>query len=82
MNIPEHKLIPPSLRQLIEKVSKLPDEYRVSLMEALDAVTEDTMRRRELLAKIKDSLEDLRFSVKYLMLDLEATRRERDEALK
>jgi hypothetical protein len=40
---------------------------------------ESTKRRRRILGLVQDALSQLRLDMKYLMFDLEATRRERDE---
>jgi hypothetical protein len=40
---------------------------------------ESTKRRRRILSLVQDALSQLRLDMKYLMFDLEATRRERDE---
>jgi hypothetical protein len=42
-------------------------------------VMESTKRRRRILSLVQDALCQLRMDMKYLMFDLEATRRERDE---
>jgi hypothetical protein len=42
-------------------------------------VLESTKRRRRILGLVQDALSQLRLDMKYLMFDLEATRRERDE---
>jgi hypothetical protein len=44
----------------------------------LDRVIESTKRRRRILTLVQDALSQLRLDMKYLMFDLEATRRERD----
>lgn len=46
---------------------------------ALSRVMESTVRRRRILNLVQDALGQLRLDMKYLMFDLEATRRERDE---
>lgn len=45
----------------------------------IDAVVNEARRRRSILALVQDTLSQLRLDMKYLMFDLEATRRERDE---
>ena len=42
-------------------------------------VTESALRRRRILGLVQEALSQLRLDVKYLMFDLEVTRRERDE---
>ena len=39
---------------------------------------DSTTRRRRILTLVQDALSQLRLDMKYLMFDLEATRRERD----
>ncbi len=42
-------------------------------------VTESALRRRRILGLVQEALSQLRLDVKYLMFDLEVTRREREE---
>jgi hypothetical protein len=42
-------------------------------------VVESTRRRRRILNLVQDALSQLRLDMKYLLFDLEATRRERDD---
>jgi hypothetical protein len=42
-------------------------------------VLASTKRRRKILSLVQDALGQLRLDMKYLMFDLEATRRERDD---
>ena len=42
-------------------------------------VLESTRRRRRILGLVQDALTQVRLDMKYMMFDLEATRRERDE---
>ena len=48
-------------------------------MPVFDRVKQSTLRRRRILSLVQDALSQLRLDMKYLMFDLEATRRERDE---
>jgi hypothetical protein len=41
-------------------------------------VSDSTRRRKRILGLVQDALGQLRLDMKYLMFDLEATRRERD----
>jgi hypothetical protein len=59
----------------------MPDSNRKVMADAMNAIMEDTTRRRRILSLVQEALDQLRLDVKYLMFDLEATRRERDEAL-
>jgi hypothetical protein len=57
----------------------LPDEYRQRLEPLFLRVVESSRRRRRILTLVQEALSQLRVDMKYLMFDLEATRRERDE---
>ncbi len=74
--------LPADLVQLIAAVGDLPAEHARALSPLLDRVVESTGRRRRILSLVQDALGQLRLDMKYLMFDLEATRRERDEAQK
>ena len=71
--------LPIDLNELITKVGDLPQEYQAQLKPSLDRVIEYTRRRRRILNLIQEALSQLRLDMKYLMFDLESTRRERDE---
>jgi hypothetical protein len=71
--------IPADLQKLAVALNSLPDEYAGQLAPLVDAVVESTKRRRRILTLVQDALSQLRLDMKYLMFDLEATRRERDE---
>ena len=70
--------LPMDLNDLIAAVQQLPAEYRQQLEQPLNRVVEYTRRRRRILNLIQEALSQLRMDMKYLMFDLEATRRERD----
>jgi hypothetical protein len=70
--------LPMDLNDLMSAVQKLPAEYREQLEQPLNRVVEYTRRRRRILNLIQEALSQLRMDMKYLMFDLEATRRERD----
>lgn len=71
--------LPADLVRLATAIRALPDEYSRELNPALERVVESTKRRRRILSLVQDALSQLRLDMKYLMFDLEATRRERDE---
>jgi hypothetical protein len=77
----KHDDIPTDLLELIAAVDALPIEHRVGLLPALRRVTESSVRRRRILTLVQEALGQLRLDMKYLVFDLEATRRERDEFL-
>ncbi|MAB83211.1 MAG: transcriptional regulator [Phycisphaerae bacterium] len=61
---------------LLQRIGELPSEQRACMEQLADA----TQRRRDRLChsvtELQESLDFLRLSVKYLVFDLEATRRE------
>ena len=71
--------LPIDLNDLISAVESLPQKYRTELEKPLNRVVEYTRRRRRILNLIQEALSQLRMDMKYMMFDLEATRRERDE---
>ena len=83
-NLPEspaaaQEQIPADLLRLSDSIHHLPEPYASQLAPLVDAVMESTKRRRRILTLVQDALSQLRLDMKYLMFDLEATRRERDE---
>jgi len=71
--------IPQDLQDLMNMVDQLPEDARDKFKHKLDRVVEFTRRRRRILNFIQEALGQLRLDMKYLMFDLDATRRERDE---
>jgi hypothetical protein len=59
-------------------ITTLPGEYRTRLEPVFARVMESTRRRRRILSLVQEALSQLRLDMKYLVFDLEATRRERD----
>jgi hypothetical protein len=70
--------LPSDLLDLIQAIDRLPHEYQEQVMGPLNRVIDYTRRRRRILDLIQEALGQLRLDMKYLMFDLEATRRERD----
>ncbi|MCA9130157.1 MAG: transcriptional regulator [Planctomycetales bacterium] len=73
--------IPADLLELTAAIEALPVEHRIRLLPSLRRVTESSVRRRRILSLVQEALGQLRLDMKYLVFDLEATRRERDEFL-
>ena len=71
--------LPADLLRLATSIRSLPDEHSRELVPALERVVESTKRRRRILSLVQDALSQLRLDMKYLIFDLEATRRERDD---
>ena len=77
-NAPVEQL-PADMSRLVAAVESLPEEFSHDVLPAMERVVESTKRRRRILSLVQDALSQLRLDMKYLMFDLEATRRERDE---
>ncbi len=73
-------LIAPSLdlQELAELVRALHPDQRGKFEPVVIRIIESTKRRSRILSLIQDALSQLRLDMKYLVFDLEATRRERD----
>ena len=78
-NHSEPDQLPIDLNDLISAIQSLPEQHRNDLIQPLNRVVEYTKRRRRILNLIQEALSQLRMDMKYLMFDLEATRRERDD---
>ncbi|HVX12424.1 MAG TPA: transcriptional regulator [Pirellulales bacterium] len=76
---PQTDELPQDLIDLAAVCEQLPAEYRDSIQPILQRVIDSTRRRRRILHLVQDALSQLRLDMKYLLFDLEATRRERDE---
>ena len=70
--------LPFELTELAGLIGELPAAQRSLLSPTLERVIENTRRRRRILCLVQEALSQLRLDMKYLMFDLEATRRERD----
>ncbi len=70
---------PAELQELARAINAIPERYRDAVAPALDRVIECSTRRRRILNLVQEALSQLRLDMKYLVFDLEATRRERDQ---
>ncbi len=70
--------LPKEILELVDAIEALPNDQRGRVEPILDRVVESTKRRRRILHLVQEALAQLRLDMKYLMFDLEATRRERD----
>ncbi|MCA9100191.1 MAG: transcriptional regulator [Pirellulales bacterium] len=71
--------LPQDIKDLCEAVTALPTGNRGGVDRLVQQVIDGTNRRRRILGLVQEALSQLRLDMKYLMFDLEATRRERDE---
>jgi hypothetical protein len=70
--------LPKDVADLAAAVATLPAEYRSRIDSLMFRVIDSTKRRRRILNLVQEALSQLRLDMKYLVFDLEATRRERD----
>jgi hypothetical protein len=64
---------------LLHLIDKLPVEYRSDFYHVLNRLTDGFAQRQQILSDVRESLGQINLDLKYLIFDLEATRRERDE---
>jgi len=67
------------LRELIREIANLPEDKQKQLAPLVEETKERHEDIKESVSRITKSLGDLRICLKYLLFDLEATRRERDK---
>ncbi len=66
------------LAELMGEISTLPPTERQKLERLADETRQRHERLKRTVSSLQESLDYLRLSIKYLVFDLEATRRERD----
>jgi len=71
--------LPRELIDLAKQIALLPEPSQKDLDSAYGRVVDSVRRRRRILALVQEALAQLRLDIKYLMFDLEVTRKERDE---
>jgi hypothetical protein len=76
-NLPDE--LPRELIDLARSIAALPPNYQNQLETAYVRVVDAVRRRRRILSLVQEALSQLRLDIKYLMFDLEMTRKERDE---
>jgi hypothetical protein len=69
----------PDLKVLVSLIETLPSEIQTTLRGAVNQLNTSLIRKRRVLSMVQDALGQIRVDMKYLMFDVEATRRERDE---
>lgn len=70
--------LPSELHELVAAIERLPPAQAHSMAAVALKVVEGAQRRRKILDLVQDALSQLRLDMKYLIFDLESTRRERD----
>lgn len=73
------KDLPIELVELGDLLQDMDSDHQQDLVNSYNRVAESVLRRRRILGLVQEALSQLRLDVKYLMFDLEMTRRERDE---
>ncbi len=71
-------VLPAEVQELASALAQLPSLYRQELEPIVERVIQGAHRRRQILTLVQEALAQLRLDMKYLIFDLEATRRERD----
>lgn len=66
------------LGELIKQIGTLPEGERAGLEQLAQETKERHDKMKQAITDLQDSLDYLRLSIKYLVFDLEATRREND----
>lgn len=79
IDAPTNVELPKDVADLAAAISALPAEHRSRIESLMFRVIDSTKRRRRILNLVQEALSQLRLDMKYLVFDLEATRRERDE---
>ncbi|OYW18833.1 MAG: transcriptional regulator [Planctomycetales bacterium 12-60-4] len=75
----EAEELPQELLDLKRRILALSSGEHQDLQLAFARVVDSVKRRRRILSLVQEALSQLRLDIKYLMFDLEVTRRERDE---
>jgi hypothetical protein len=70
--------LPRELVDLARSIAALPLNYQPELETAYVRVVDAVRRRRRILGLVQEALSQLRLDIKYLMFDLDMTRKERD----
>lgn len=79
INDSETTSLPAEMQELARLIDAMSGPETQALSTAYERVAESILRRRRILNLVQEALSQLRLDVKYLMFDLETTRRERDQ---
>lgn len=75
----EANSLPSEMQELARLVDAISGPEKIALSVAYERVADSILRRRRILNLVQEALSQLRLDVKYMMFDLETTRRERDQ---
>jgi len=70
--------LPQELSELRARIQLLPEKTRQQLLPLCEKLTQVSRLQSRMVRIAQDAVDQLQFDVKYLIFDLEATRRERD----
>ncbi len=71
-----------ALAMLLDRVDSLPPEERRRLQDVAETTRESHEKLRQTVQRLQATLDTLRLSIKYLVFDVEATRRENENLKK
>jgi hypothetical protein len=71
--------LPREIIDLARHIAALPKSMQGDLEQSYTRVVDSVRRRRRILSLVQEALSQLRLDIKYLMFDLDVTRKERDE---
>lgn len=71
--------LPREIIELARHIASLPETVQTEMEPAYNRVVDSVRRRRRILSLVQEALSQLRLDIKYLMFDLDVTRKERDE---
>ncbi|MFN8705627.1 MAG: transcriptional regulator [Planctomyces sp.] len=72
-------VLPSEMLELEQAIQQMQGAEKAQLLLAWQRVSDSFQRRRRILNLVQEALSQLRLDVKYLMFDLETTRKERDQ---
>ncbi len=78
---PENQVeeLPREIIEMAKHIAALPADLQGELEVSYNRVVDSVRRRRRILSLVQEALSQLRLDIKYLMFDLDVTRKERDE---
>ena len=79
---PDKHEMPADIQRLSAVIDRLPEDVQGELKPVVKELIESTKRRQRVLKLIQEALSVLRLDMKYLMFDLWATRKERDDLIR
>jgi len=71
--------LPPELHELRRHLEQIPSPWRAKLLPLCEQVCHLSRMQGKLVTIAQETIDQLQLDMKYLMFDVEATRRERDE---